>query len=57
MRNARSAFNDISFMNDLDGLVFFLIIASARGNHQDLTARMDMPVEFRTRSKRRVRQR
>ena len=46
MRDARSAFEYIPFMNDLDRLAFFLVVAGAFRNKQDLTAGMDMPVQF-----------
>jgi len=52
MLNARSALDDISFMNYSYGLALFLIVAGAFSDEQDLPTRMDMPVEFCTRRKR-----
>ena len=46
VRDARSAFEHVSFVNGLDRLACFLVVAGAFRFKQDLTAGMDMPIQF-----------
>ena len=48
MLHARSAFDYISLVNDACRLSSFLVVASAFGDEQNLTARMNMPIQLCT---------
>src|SRR5579863_3011334 len=46
--HARSAFDHVSFMNDARRLASFLVVAGALRDEQNLTTRMNMPIQLCT---------